>query len=473
MGFVLSTLYFAISYLTPPVVFGPLEEVRVELILAVVLFFVSLPKLQGSIVLKTPQSVAVIGLVFAGSFSVLIGQGWAGGAVQALPIFLPCALAYFLVCLHCNTKKKLQVIVLMLLLVCLFVIARGYLDLLHGVPQSGAYEAGATESAGSGKWNIEHPYLLVMTNDTGELIYRIRGLGSINDPNDFGQLIVCVIPLVFIFWRPRRTGRNLVFVIAPVCVLLFGMFLTHSRGALLALTALTVVTVRRRIGTLPALLIAGGVFAAAMALHFTGGRDISANSGSDRTALWGSGLQMLKSHPLFGVGFGAFSSNCGGCGLTAHNTVVICVAELGFVGLYFWCLFLFPSVRNALAVASPAKAIEEEVREAEPILSPGPLFPRAPGEIEVIDKAEVRRLGSLVVASFTGFLVAGWFLSRSYVMMFFLLGGIAEVVFQMALERGMVAPRLRMARLLPYTGGMALSLVLLMYIMLRTANLMH
>jgi hypothetical protein len=58
-------------------------------------------------------------------------------------------------------------------------------------------------------------------------------------------------------------------------------------------------------------------------------------------------------------------------------------------------------------------------------------------------------------------------------MTFFLLGGIAEVVFEMALERGMIAPRLRASRVIRYSGVLAFSLVFLMYIMLRTANLMH
>jgi len=69
--------------------------------------------------------------------------------------------------------------------------------------------------------------------------------------------------------------------------------------------------------------------------------------------------------------------------------------------------------------------------------------------------------------------VAGWFLSRAYVMTFFLLGGMIEVVYEMALRRGMIAPRLRMSRVLLYSGILAVLLVLLMYILLRTVNLMH
>ena len=100
-------------------------------------------------------------------------------------------------------------------------------------------------------------------------------------------------------------------------------------------------------------------------------------------------------------------------------------------------------------------------------------FPLSTRKIEAIDKAEVNRLGRLLVLSLTGFLVAGWFLSRAYVMTFFLLGGMVEVVYEMALRRGMIAPRLSLARVLLFAGVLAISLVLLMYIMLRITNLMH
>lgn len=54
MGFILSVFYFITCYLTPPVLFGQLAEFRIELILAILIIFVSIPKLSASIVLKTP-----------------------------------------------------------------------------------------------------------------------------------------------------------------------------------------------------------------------------------------------------------------------------------------------------------------------------------------------------------------------------------------------------------------------------------
>ncbi len=455
MGFFLSALYFVTYYLTPTTLFGSFAEARVELILAAIVMIVSLPGLARSFVVRSPQLLALIGLAFAVLLSVLVGVHWAGGAVSGTLGFIPNAFAYMLVGLHCNSRKRLKVLVVLLVGVCIFVIARGYWELQRGGAQLEALQAGRIASS----------YLMAQRSDAGEWFYRLRGQGQINDPNDFGQLIVCTIPLVFIFWRPRNALLNLLGVVLPVAALLFGVYLTHSRGALLALLAIAIFAARRRIGTIPALLLAGGLFVAASALHFTGGREISATSGSDRTGLWGAGLQMLKSHPLFGVGYGNFADSAG---LTAHNSIVVCAAELGLFGLFFWSLFLFPTVRDILTVASSAKVSEGELPET----GHTPLAARVRGP-EILDKAEINRLGRLVALSLTGFLVAGLFLSRAYVLTLFLLGGVAEAVFEMALQRGMVAPRLKLVRIMAYAGILTVSLVLMMYVMVRVLNVMR
>lgn len=455
MGFALSILYFLTYYLTPTTVFGPLGAFRVELILAFLLLLLSVPALIGSIPGKTVQSLALAGLAVATFLSVVIGAHWPGGGVTAFLLFIPNAFAYFLVCLHCKSRKKLQAVILMMLFVCLFVVGQGAWELHQGLP------------TGPDVQNIDlsDSYFLTMNNDAGQAFYRLRGKGEIDDPNDFAQLIVCTLPLCFVFWRPKKAARNTLFVLLPVAALLWGAFETHSRGAILAILAVVIMAIRPRIGTIPALVIAGGLFLAASALHFTGGREISASAGEDRTALWGEGLQLLKSHPLFGVGFGympEFATQ------TAHNSIVVCAAELGIFGLYFWSLFLFPTIRDALNIASLAK-----VGEGTPVVVEPSPFPEMAVESSALEKAEVNRLGRLLVLSFTGFIVTGWFLSRAYVLTLFLLGGLTEVVFQMALDRGMISPRLPFARLLRYSGVLAFCLVLTMWLVLRVVNLTH
>ncbi len=467
MGFVLSILYFVTYYLTPETVFGPLGQYRIELILAILIILVSLPSLGKSILLKTPQSLALLGLAFGVIMSMLVTQHWAGGALKTFLLFIPNAFGYFLICLHFKTKKRLQVLVLTLLFVCLFVIEHGALDMYRGGPGFGPVQARGNlflDNWNEDHWSAEHPYTIFEGDAAGlSWIIRLKGLGEISDPNDFGQLTVSVIPLMFIFWRPKKTVLNIAFVILPVCVLIYGVYLTHSRGALLALIAMAVVFVQRRIGKIPSLLLAGALFAGAMALNFTGGRGISASSGLDRTALWGAGLQLLKSYPVFGVGLGKMPEYAG---LTAHNSLVVCAAELGLVGLFFWCLYLFPTVRDALAVASPVN-----LSEGQQIIPEEGNYLQVARKVEVIDKAEVNRLGRLIVMSLTGFLVAGWFLSRSYVLTLFMLGGIVEVIYQMAIDRGMIAPRWALGRIMKYALGLEVCLVILIYILIRFLNL--
>jgi len=113
------------------------------------------------------------------------------------------------------------------------------------------------------------------------------------------------------------------------------------------------------------------------------------------------------------------------------------------------------------------------VSEAKPIEAEKIPFSRVIRKTAEIDKVEVNRLGRLVVLSLTGFLVTGWFLSRAFTMTLFLLGGIVEVVFEMALERGMIAPRMPLARVLRYAGGLTIALVILVYVVLRFGNLLR
>jgi hypothetical protein len=454
VGFALTVLYLVTTYLGTDTVFGPLVVYHVELIIAILVLHISLPSLPGSLLLKTPQSLALAGLALAVFLSVL-ATGWAGGAVQAFQSFIPNAFAYFLVCLHCNSRRKFKFIVFLLLLVCLFVIVRGSIELRSIVPPEKPAESST----------VEGDYLVGQQNQAGEWIYRLRGKNLVNDPNDFAQLVVCLVPLVFIFWRPKKRLWNAVCVLLPVSALIYGAFLTHSRGFLLAFLAMAIVAGRRRIGTVPAFILAGLMFFAASATNFTGGRDISLDAGSGRMDLWGGGMEALKSHPLFGVGFGRLPDVMG---LTAHNSIVVCAAELGLFGLFFWCLFLLPTLRDAFAMASPVQSQEGDATPPR-----DPLSPQGKRMTQDFNQEEITRVAQLIILSFTGFLVAGFFLSRAFVMTMFLIGGMTEVVYEMARRRGMISARWPLVRILPYTGGFATAMVLVVYITLRVTNFMH
>ena len=455
MGFVLSILYFLTYYLTPTTIFGSLAEYRIQLIFAIVLIVVSIPELLRTSLMKVPQTPALIGLAFATFMSVLVGMGWPGGGLNAILGFIPNAFAFFMVYLHCASKRKLQGVVLMMLFVCLFVIGQGAMELHRGLPTENVLRVG----------NPEDSYFLGMSNDERQWFYRLMGHGEIADPNDFAQVILCTLPLTFFFWKPGRKIRNFFFVLVPVGALLWGTYLTHSRGAVLGLLAIVIMAVRRKIGNIRAIILAGLLFVAASATNFTGGRDISVSAGQDRTALWGDGMQLLKSHPLFGVGYGGMADYSG---QTAHNTIVVCAAELGLCGLFFWSMFLLPSLEDASVLAfrkgpDPKRVMSSDL-SSYPVASPSSNLP---------DETEIARFARLLILSFTGFLVTGWFLSRAFVLTVFLLGGLTEVTFEMARQRGMVAARRPFGNLIKYSGIMTLGLVVLIWIMLRVMNFTH
>src|ERR1700761_4376259 len=108
MGFALSVLYFVTYYVTPAVIFGPLAAFHVQVILAVLVVLASLPSVNRAYLFKTPQSLALVGLMIAALLSVLVAMRWLGGAVAAFQLFIPNAFGYYLVVLHCNSKKRLQ-----------------------------------------------------------------------------------------------------------------------------------------------------------------------------------------------------------------------------------------------------------------------------------------------------------------------------------------------------------------------------
>lgn len=505
MGFFFTMLYLLVAYITPAAIFGPYAgDIHVEEILAVPTILCSILALSGSGLSRMNQTYAAMGLAASFVISVAL-TGWFSGAVGALIGFLPFILIFFFIAINWRTKRQLQALVALLLFVAIFVIIQSQLDERSG---------GSTGD-----------YFISMKSDTGGLFYRIRGLGEINDPNDFGQFLLSVIPVMFIFWVKGRAILNLVRVYIPVAILLCGLFLTHSRGAMLALALTVIVACRRKLGLIPS-AIAGAVLVLGLsAAGFTGGRDVSAANGEDRMAAWAAGLEMIKTHPVFGVGAGQFTSHWH---ITAHNTVVVLGAEIGVVGLFFWLLLVASSLRDLwvvseygrpakkdkklegpaglarlrsaaastgslegfgfpagkLALDGPAPGLQRQAMlnssSGLPLVNPASPSPSIaandptrfdkpqPGSLEM---EEIRRIATLVILSFVGQLAAGWFLSRAHAFSIFIFSGVSAVIFRMARQNGMDVSFQSLSRALKMTILPTFGLVAVVWIILRITNL--
>ena len=153
----------------------------------------------------------------------------------------------------------------------------------------------------------------------------------------------------------------------------------------------------RRLGLTRSTLLLGIGALLAKAVNFTGGRSISdaGESAAHRIDYWNLGLHLTASHPLFGVGFGNFHNLNVSTGQTAHNTFMLCAAELGLVGL-----FLFTSLL-VFSLQSVSEAVETNG-----------------------DAPDVRGLATGLRAAFAGFLTCAWFLSRLYDPLLYILLGL-------------------------------------------------
>lgn len=402
MGFVLSLLYIAIAILSPSYVVPELAPYHVQTWLGIAAIVTSVPAILEFPVLSIPQ-VRFLGLVIVGIIASFVFNGWLGGIVYALGEFIPNAIVFFFVLLNFRSLGRLRALALVLLSVTVYIVVVGAIAYFRGNPDS--------------------PMIYVQPMEDHSWFPRIRALGFLNDPNDLAQYILSFLPLLWLNWQAKRRVRNFALVLVPATVLLTGIFLTHSRGAIIALVIVTVFALKETIGITWSMILAGCVFLVTTVLNFSGGRDVSFQAGSSRVEAWGSGIAMLVSHPLFGVGYNQFYEFND---IAAHNTFIHCAAELGLFGYFFWMALVVFSMSDLGSMASaPLESSTAGIGKTEASSNTA--------DTEE-NELKIRRWATLVRLGFVGYLVAAVFLSRSYAMTLFLLLGMASALRMIAVK---------------------------------------
>jgi probable O-glycosylation ligase (exosortase A-associated) len=141
--------------------------------------------------------------------------------------------------------------------------------------------------------------------------------GMLEDNNNFGLALTMGLPLLVQIARAELNPTIKRGVLAMIPLNVLTIFLTHSRGAFLALGA-TVMTLvwRSRNRFLGLLLVTVGGVAALSFVdrsyidRLTTIKDFEQDgSAMGRLAAWQTALNMTKAHPVFGVGYGMFQRN--------------------------------------------------------------------------------------------------------------------------------------------------------------------
>jgi putative inorganic carbon (HCO3(-)) transporter len=404
MPFFLYLAFVALLYLRPVEAFAPeLGGYRLMVILGVVALWAAVVHAlaMGRTAARKLHFVLMLALLACIAISK-IANGWTGGAAGALSDFSPSALLFLLTVLNVTSIPRLRLTLATIVLSTLIVSFAGIAAYHYGFM---ADRLVVRQQIGEGGDGQPADAVDVPANDTSEqFLWRVRNLGFLNDPNDFAQVIVVALPMLGIWYRQRWFFRNVVLLGAPGAALLYTIFLTHSRGAVLGLASLLFFGMRNALGVVKTGILVGVLLGAVVVTNVTGGRGFSAQeeSAGDRILAWSEGLTMLRYQPLFGVGYNNFTEHHD---LTAHNSFVLCFAELGLIGYFIWLALVVTAFRDVNQVAN----LSEE-------------------GAEVVS----RPYAAMLRSSLLGFLTCAYFLSRAYAPPLFLLLSLCVVTWRCA-----------------------------------------
>ena len=417
--FPLSLLYLALTIIRPQDYMPGLAGVPLlsgVLVLAFLFWLGSSAKTMAA-----PQFLILPAFLLAAMISQ-VTNGWAGGALEELKLFGPAVIAFFLLATSCTTQRRVTLAMAVFVL-CSMVLA------LHGVEQ---------KSTGIG-WTG------MTIGEDG----RIRYVGIFNDPNDLGLLFVAILPMAF--YLAHRSGLLLkLFWLAGGGLLLYATYLTNSRGAMLAVLVIAGAYVWRSRGKVTALLLSGAGLAV-MKLLSSRMQDLDADepSAMGRVDAWYTGLHLFLSHPLFGVGAGNFTEYND---LTAHNSFVLVLAEIGFIGYTLFLAFVGYSFWMMLAVAR---------------------YQPEPGDGLASDWVRERAMAFTLLLSLCGLFTAAFFLSRSYTIVLYLVIAVVVGYYVGARERHPGLPSLSLSitwvRWIPIALVSIFGLFVLVTVLLHTA----
>jgi hypothetical protein len=180
---------------------------------------------------------------------------------------------------------------------------------------------------------------------THSIEQRVRYRGLVQDPNELSWVIGIGLPIAFALYELRRSAARLALLIGALVLTGACTTMTQSRSGQLTFAAVLGVYMIRRFGWRG--IVAGVLISSPVLL--LGGRsgEAAAASTMERLEAWSEGLTMWRQNPLLGVGHGQFTEYHY---ITAHNSLVLTLAELGPIGFFIWTSAIYCSFKLLLQI---------------------------------------------------------------------------------------------------------------------------
>ncbi|NQT23547.1 MAG: O-antigen ligase family protein [Candidatus Omnitrophica bacterium] len=344
----------------------------VDMIVFVAVFFTFAALTKGSLKIpRVPENILMIGFLVATLMSH-VAHTYFGGIIFTIDCMSKIVIFFFLVLIIVDSKRKIDILVSVIILAAVFMAINGMLQFYRGFGFVG-----------------DTP-----TIDTG--IIRIRGYGIFHDPNDLALFFAVAFPFILMLIIRRRNLLELVFASISAVLVIGATWLTNSRSGFLALALAILVFFRRRLKGFKWIFFTA--ISVVLLLAFSPVRLTKSffdQSSHERLMLWGYGNRMLRENPLFGVGYKMYASYAEWS--AAHNSFINCYSELGLFGYFFWIALLYVAIIG-LWNMNP----QNNTRSTE-------------------ENNEIMLTGDALLAGIVGYLVASMFLSRTYIIVLYLL----------------------------------------------------
>ena len=171
---------------------------------------------------------------------------------------------------------------------------------------------------------------------------RVRYRGKLQDPNEVSLAITAgALSLLIAFWRRKATAFTKLGIALGIGLVLATIFLSQSRGGLISMMIVIAIYAIRRWGIW---MLAPLGFIGLLVLAVGGRSGESADVSTQmRYEAWATGLELFRQHPIFGVGSGQFNTHHY---LTAHNSFVLTLTEVGFPGLFLFVSMIYVTVKS-------------------------------------------------------------------------------------------------------------------------------
>ena len=318
-----------------------------------------------------------------------IFNGWFGGGLIQANIMIVSAVIPFFLFSNCVTNINRQHIIMYLCLIAAMVMV------YNGHLQSTSFNG----SFGTGIGGLQSVFSFARQE------IRITYFGFFNDPNDLGMFLVMNLPLAAYFYVQGNFLKKVI-MLGVISATLYGVYLTGSRGTLLGVVG--IVGIYYLVVKGGAKLIVFSMIAAPLAatmLAALGGVSGSGESANGRLEAWYFGIQMLLSHPLFGIGMGNFIEEHN---LVAHNSYIHIASELGSLGYSLWGGTLILTMLASFILMKKHPVLDGEEYSVET-------------KANYVDEI---RINKVLFFSMVGFMITAFFLSRSYSLLLFVFLGL-------------------------------------------------